>query len=145
MRLEDQLPLPSPMRSPYTVNYASETDTGYNKYIVCGTTPLADGNQFSILRRVWMVFGSNDSGASETKNSEVVFYTGTLSNRTKLLSIKTNAGGGAYSAGDLLTKGINFVLPRGKLLFVMIVPNGATANMTGKAFACGFDITTEQK
>jgi hypothetical protein len=138
-----EMPLPRNLRFQMAITNGDFKDFAYNTPLLAGISPELGVGRFAAISRVWAVFGANDTSANDSNNTEVEFRVGTLSSFTQVATVHT--GQVNYSAGDVLSKTLNFVVPRGKLLFVYPKANGSgTTNMVNDSFYFGFDLNIEE-
>jgi len=118
----------------------------YNQSFLAGVTPILPASKFALIKRVWCIFGANESSGTldASNNTQVAFYADSLGSSSPLATLNTHDLG-TYAAGDILSKSLHFVIPRNKLLYVKVTRIGSgSSSMQQKQFAFGFDIHIEE-
>ena len=139
----DEMPLPVVATHQMQISGGNATNTPHTNPFLAGISPFVGVGRFARIRRAWCVFGSNDTSADGSNNTQVDFRVGTIASYTQVATLKTKDI--TYNLGDVLSKTLNFVVPRDKPLFVYITRNGTgSQNMASKSFYFGFDIVVEE-
>lgn len=139
----DEVSFPVIQREHMQVSGGNATNTPHSNPFLAGISPFVGIGRFARIGRVWSVFGSNDTSADGSSNTQIDFRVGTIASYVQVATLKTNDI--TYNLGDVLSKTLNFVIPRDKLLFVFVTRNGTgSQNMASKSFYFGFDIIVEE-